>query len=245
MEISFLRDWLWQKLDFGGAYMWKHVGCAHLFALLLCGGTGLDSVTLVSTGPVQETDALVVSVDLWSSLPADENEALFSQTCHLSKAFPRLDCTDWFWQLESTRFSKNSRTCIHAHFLKAGILGALLCVLISFTAAFCTPGCPSWKCLHLMIDDSAQPFEWCWVSLSIGDIATFLRTHHTQGVKTLQIGYCFALTQDIIYVCHCFIWRAGQQRWALYLASTWKKSNTSNSSLPGRCSSQGNLIQRS
>lgn len=113
-------------------------------------------------------------------------------------------------------------------------MGALLCVLISFTAAFCTPGRLSWKCLNLMKNDSSQPFEWRWVRLSIGDIPTFLHKHHTQGVKPLCLGYRFASTQDIIYVCHCFIWRAGQQRWALYLAS--------NGSLPGRIS-QVNPIQ--
>lgn len=85
-----------------------------------------------------------------------------------------------------------------------------------------------------MKNDSSQPFEWRWVRLSIGDIPTFLHKHHTQGVKPLCLGYCFAWTQDIIYVCHCFIWRACQQRWALYLAS--------NGSLPGRIS-QVNLIQ--
>lgn len=73
----------------GGAYMWKHVGCAHLFAILLCGGTGLESVTLDSTGPVQEIDALVVSASVKQS-SFDKDKALFSQTCHLSQAFPRL-----------------------------------------------------------------------------------------------------------------------------------------------------------
>ena len=75
------------------------------------------------------------------------------------------DFDNWS-QLVSTKIAELVVSHADAHFLKAGILGALLCVLISFTAAFCTPGCPSWKCLHLMIDDSAQPFEWCWVSLS-------------------------------------------------------------------------------